>query len=92
MDACSSFNFVEVDKELLHLVTAALFAVCFFLESLPCAVLCIQVDVSALGKIDFGSPPCSFETHLASKSPSFSLKVIDAFLILGWAIFRDSIP
>jgi hypothetical protein len=91
MDACSSFNFVEVDKKLLHLVIAALFAV-FFFESLPCAALCVQADVSALGKIDFKSLPCSFETYLASKSPSFSLKVIDAFLILGWAIFRDSIP
>jgi hypothetical protein len=30
MDTCSSFNFVEVDKELLHLATAALFAVFFF--------------------------------------------------------------
>jgi hypothetical protein len=57
MDACSSFNFVEVDKELLHLVTLALFAVFFFLESLPCAALCVQADVSALGKIDLCPVP-----------------------------------
>jgi hypothetical protein len=76
MDACSSFKFVEVDKELLHLVIAALFAV-FFLESLPCAALCVQADVSALGKIDFGSLPCSFETYLASTYFNFKNQYLD---------------
>jgi hypothetical protein len=55
-------------------------------------LISVQADVSALGKIDFGSLPCFFKSHLASNPPSFSLKVIDALLILGWAIFRDSIP
>ena len=45
------FNFVEVDNELLHSVTTPFWCF-FFLESLSCAALCVQVDVSTLGKMN----------------------------------------
>ena len=49
---CMFFHFVEVDNELSHLVTTVLQCP-FFFESLSCAALCIQVDVSALDKMGF---------------------------------------
>jgi hypothetical protein len=76
------FNFVEVDNELLlPSVTTALHHF-FFLESLSCAALCVQADVSALGKTNGFLGVCLFCAALCVQVDVSALGKINGFLVV----------